>query len=329
MALFNFGKKKEEEKKAPACACNCGCPTSEVSEITSDCCPEAKDGICCIKVLGAGCKSCHEQYENAREAVKAMGLSVEVEYITDMQKVMEYGVMSMPALVVNEKVVSMGKVLKVADVEKLLQREEIKYLSEMMNFPGVLFKDEEVMKKIAAAHRLGKPVDGHAPGLRGEEARKYIEGISFRSETEIPPAGGFSGATDHECFTADEALDKLKYGMKILIREGSAAKNFEALIDLMHEHFEMMMFCSDDKHPDSLVLGHINQLCARAVAKGIPLFHILKAACVNPVLHYRLNVGLLRAGDPADFIVVDNLKDSNVLEPVSVATILSENGKSF
>jgi small redox-active disulfide protein 2 len=122
MALFNFGKKKEEEKKAPACACNCGCPTSEVSEITNDCCSEAKNGICCIKVLGAGCKSCHEQYENAKEAVKTMGLSVEVEYITDMQKVMEYGVMSMPALVVNEKVVSMGKVLKAADVEKLLHK---------------------------------------------------------------------------------------------------------------------------------------------------------------------------------------------------------------
>ena len=121
MALFNFGKKKEE-KKAPACACNCGCPTSEVRKITNDCCPEAKDGICCIKVLGAGCKFCHEQYENAKEAVKSMGLSVEVEYITDMQKVMEYGVMSMPAIVVNEKVVSMGKVLKAADVEKLLHK---------------------------------------------------------------------------------------------------------------------------------------------------------------------------------------------------------------
>ena len=112
MALFNFGKKKEEEKKAPACACGCGCPTSEAEEITKDCCSEAKDGICCIKVLGAGCKSCHEQYENAKQAIKDMGLSVEVEYITDMQKVMEYGVMSMPAIVVNEKVVAMGKVLK-------------------------------------------------------------------------------------------------------------------------------------------------------------------------------------------------------------------------
>lgn len=124
MSLFNFGKKKEEEKKALACACNCGCPTSESDEITNDCCPETKDGICCIKVLGAGCKSCHEQYQNTKEAVKEMGLSVQVEYITDMQKVMEYGVMSMPALVVNEKVVSMGKVLKISDVINLLNKSE-------------------------------------------------------------------------------------------------------------------------------------------------------------------------------------------------------------
>lgn len=123
MALFNFGKKKEE-KKAPTCACSCGCPTSETEEITNDCCPEAKDGICCIKVLGAGCKSCHEQYENARKAVNDMGLSVEVEYITDMQKVMEYGVMSMPALVVNENIVSMGKVLKANEVVALLRKLE-------------------------------------------------------------------------------------------------------------------------------------------------------------------------------------------------------------
>lgn len=121
MSLFHFGKKKEE-KNASACACTCGCQTNETREIANDCCPEAKDGICCIKVLGAGCKSCHELYENAKEAVKAMGLSVEVEYITDMQKVMEYGVMSMPAVVVNEKVVSTGKVLKAADVEKLLRK---------------------------------------------------------------------------------------------------------------------------------------------------------------------------------------------------------------
>lgn len=120
MALF--GKKKEEEKKAPACACNFGYPTSETTEITSDCCPEVKDGIGCIKVLGSGCASCHALYENTKEAVKKMGLSVEVEYVTDLQKVMEYGVMSMPALVVNEKVAAMGKVLKPADVEKLLHK---------------------------------------------------------------------------------------------------------------------------------------------------------------------------------------------------------------
>lgn len=120
MALFHFGKKKEEEKKAPACGCSCGCSASEAEESPAYCCPEAKEGICCVKVLGAGCKSCHEQYENAKEAVKTMGLSVDVEYITDMQKIMEYGVMRMPALVVNDKVVSQGKVLKPADVEKLL-----------------------------------------------------------------------------------------------------------------------------------------------------------------------------------------------------------------
>ncbi len=149
------------------------------------------------------------------------------------------------------------------------------------------------MAKIAAAKRYGKPVDGHAPGLRGQQASQYIDaGIS----------------TDHECFTAAEAFDKLQYGMKILIREGSAAKNFEALIELLHDYPDQIMFCSDDKHPDSLVDGHINQLCARAINKRIDLFKVLQAACVNPVLHYRLDVGLLREGDSADFIVVEDLQ---------------------
>ena len=124
MGLFGFGKKKEEEKAAPTCTCSCDCPAGEAAEMAGDCCAEAKDGICCIKVLGAGCKSCHELYENTKDAVRTMGLSVEVEYITDMQKIMEYGVMSMPAIVVNERVVSMGKVLKAADVEKLLRKQE-------------------------------------------------------------------------------------------------------------------------------------------------------------------------------------------------------------
>lgn len=206
-----------------------------------------------------------------------------------------------------------GATLDAKDVEKLLQREDIKYLSEMMNFPGVLFQDEEVMKKIAAAHQLNKPVDGHAPGLRGEKAKQYID------------AGIY---TDHECFTKEEALDKLQYGMKIIIREGSAAKNFEALIDLLNDWPDMMMFCSDDKHPDSLVLGHINQLCARAVAKGIDIFKILKAACVNPVLHYKLDVGLLRAGDPADFIVVKDLVSFEVVKTFINGELVAEAGES-
>ena len=207
-----------------------------------------------------------------------------------------------------------GAALNSDDVKKLLQRDEIKYLSEMMNFPGVLFKDDEVMNKIAYAHELNKPVDGHAPGLRGDIAKQYIEaGIS----------------TDHECFTAEEALDKLKYGMKILIREGSAAKNFEALIDLLNDYDKLMMFCSDDKHPDSLVIGHINQLCARAVAKGINIFKVLQAACINPILHYKLDVGMLRVGDKADFIVAEDLVHFNIFQTYINGELVAENGKSF
>ena len=206
-----------------------------------------------------------------------------------------------------------GATLDSSDVENLLKRDEIKYLSEMMNFPGVLNEDEEVMKKIAAAHRLLKPVDGHAPGLRGEDAKNYI-------------AAGIT--TDHECFTREEASDKLQNGMKIIIREGSAAKNFEALIDLLNDYPNQMMFCSDDKHPDSLVLGHINQLCARAVAKDIDVFKILKAACVNPVLHYKLDVGLLRAGDQADFIVVNDLEKFEVIKTFINGELVAEDGKS-
>ncbi|MBA4139390.1 MAG: adenine deaminase [Segetibacter sp.] len=206
-----------------------------------------------------------------------------------------------------------GAKLGLADVNALLQRDDIKYLSEMMNFPGVLFKDIEVMKKIAAAHKLNKPVDGHAPGLRGEQAEQYIKaGIS----------------TDHECFTAEEALDKLKYGMKILIREGSAAKNFEALVHLLNDHSTGMMFCSDDKHPDSLVDGHINQLCARAIAKGIDVFKVLRAACINPVLHYKLNVGLLRVGDHADFIIVEDLTNFKIIKTYINGQLVAENGVS-
>lgn len=207
-----------------------------------------------------------------------------------------------------------GAVLDAEEVDALLQKEEVKYLSEMMNFPGVLHGDEEVMKKIAAAKKYNKPVDGHAPGLRGETAKNYI-------------AAGIS--TDHECFTAEEAMDKLKYGMKVLIREGSAAKNFEALINLMSDHADNMMFCSDDKHPDSLVDGHINLLCERAVAKGIDVFKVLQAACINPVLHYKLDVGLLRKGDAADFILVQDLTHFKTLQTYIDGVLVATDGKSL
>ena len=207
-----------------------------------------------------------------------------------------------------------GAAIDSEEVKNLLASEDIYYLSEMMNFPGVLFEDEEVMKKIRAAHKAGKPVDGHAPGLRGEEAKKYIEaGIS----------------TDHECFTIEEAIDKLSYGMKILIREGSAAKNFEALYELIDDHPSMMMLCSDDKHPDSLLEGHINQLCARAVAKGLDVFNVLRAACINPVVHYKLPTGKVQPNDPANFIVVKDLVNFEVAQTYINGNLVAENEKSL
>ena len=208
-----------------------------------------------------------------------------------------------------------GATITPNDIEELfITYPEIGYLAEVMNFPGVLNNDPDMMAKIAIAKQYNKPIDGHAPGLRGDDARRYIE------------AGC---QTDHECFTAEEALDKLKYGMKILIREGSAAKNFEALIDLLPEHYKNMMFCSDDKHPDNLVEGHINLLVKRALAKYPDLlFETLQMACINPVLHYNLPVGLLREGDSADLIVIDNLQDFNVLQTYLNGEIVAESGTS-
>ncbi|CAN5411819.1 adenine deaminase [soil metagenome] len=206
-----------------------------------------------------------------------------------------------------------GAEINTSEIELLLKDIRVKYLAEMMNWPGVLHKDPLVMAKLEVAKKLSKPIDGHAPGLKSQEARRYAEaGIS----------------TDHESFTRKEALDKLKCGMKILIREGSAAKNFEALADLIEEYEEMMMFCSDDKHPDNLVEGHINQLVKRAVDKGIDVYKVLKAACVNPVKHYNLEVGLLHPGDTADFIVVKNLKNFEVKQTYINGRLVAENGKT-
>ncbi len=207
-----------------------------------------------------------------------------------------------------------GAMIDSNQITELLASDDIYYLSEMMNFPGVLYNDPDVIKKINAAHKAGKPVDGHAPGLRGEEAKKYI-------------AAGIS--TDHECFTIDEAIDKLGLGMKILIREGSAAKNFEALYPLIDTHTNNIMLCSDDKHPDSLLDGHINQLCARAVAKGIDKFNVLQAACINPVEHYKLPTGKMKVGDPANFIVVQDLISFEVISTYINGLLVADQGNSY
>ncbi|UJP65382.1 adenine deaminase [Mongoliitalea daihaiensis] len=207
-----------------------------------------------------------------------------------------------------------GAEITVQEIHDLMERKEIVYLAEMMNWPGAVNRDPEVMAKIDMAKRYGKPVDGHAPGLRGELAVQYASaGIS----------------TDHECFTLEEALDKVKLGMKIAIREGSAAKNFEALIDLMDDYPDMVMFCSDDKHPDNLAVSHIDELVRRAVAKGKNVFDVLQAACLTPIDHYKLEVGELRVSDPADFILVDDLINFRVQKTYIGGRLVAAHGTTL
>lgn len=206
-----------------------------------------------------------------------------------------------------------GAEINAEDLEELLQRGEIKYLAEMMNWPGVLHDDPLVVQKLTLARKFGKVVDGHAPGLRGEQARRYA-------------AAGIS--TDHESFTEVEARDKLAAGMKILIREGSAAKNFEALAPLLTDFADRLMFCSDDKHPDNLVEGHLNLLVKRALARQVDLLKVLRIACVNPVLHYGLEVGLLQLHDPADFIIVDDFEQMRVRKTYINGQLVAEDGKT-
>ena len=207
-----------------------------------------------------------------------------------------------------------GARLGVDEVKELLQMPDIKYLSEMMNFPGVLFNDPEVMEKLELAKQAGKPVDGHAPGVIGKDAEKYIRaGIS----------------TDHECFSLEEAYEKIKYGMHILIREGSAAKNFNSLYPLIDEFPDQVMLCSDDKHPNDLAEGHINLVVKQALQAGLNEMNVLRSCTLNPVRHYNLDSGLLQPGDPADFIRVDNLSDFNVLETYINGIVVAEGGKTL
>lgn len=209
---------------------------------------------------------------------------------------------------------SAGAVIDPKGVAQLLARPDIKYLAEVMNYPGVIHRTDDMMDKIAAAKAVGKPIDGHAPGVVGEAIQQYI-------------AAGIT--TDHECFTLEEALEKLSLGMKILIREGSAAKNFEALIPLLPQYTSHTMFCSDDKHPDDLLVGHINQLAARAVAKGISVFDVLQAACINPVTHYNLDIGTLKEGDWADFALVHNLQDFEVYATYINGELVAQEGRDY
>lgn len=207
-----------------------------------------------------------------------------------------------------------GNVVTAKDIEALFFEDDLKYLSEVMNYPGVLSQDQTVWQKIQVAKGFGKPIDGHAPGLKGKEAKAYC-------------AAGIT--TDHECYTLEEALDKISFGMHILIREGSAAKNYAALHSLIKTHPESVMFCSDDKHPDELVKGHINEIAKRAIVEnGHDLMNVLRAACLNPISHYKLDVGLLREGDSADFITVTNLRDFEVIETYVKGIRIAHKGKT-
>lgn len=206
-----------------------------------------------------------------------------------------------------------GATITPKDIEEILSWPEVNYLAEMMNYPGVVFGDPDVLEKIAIAHRMGKVIDGHLPGIRGEMMQKYV-------------AAGIT--TDHECFGLDEALEKIAQGMKIIIREGSAAKNFEALWTIIDQYPEMVMFCSDDKHPNDLVVSHINALAKRAIAKGCDLFNVLRAASKNVVEHYSMEVGLLQNGDPADFCIVQDLKEFEVKATYIDGNCVAENKQS-
>lgn len=206
-----------------------------------------------------------------------------------------------------------GAELGLDEVDELLQMDSIKYLGEMMNFPGVVYENELVMGKIQLAQKYGKPVDGHAPGLVGEQMKQYFSaGIT----------------TDHECFTYQEGLETVEMGVFVQIREGSAAKNFEELIPLANEYSNKCMLCSDDKHPDDLQISHINALVKRALEKGIDFFKVMEMCTINPVIHYDLEVGLLQKNDPADFIVIDSIEKFNVLQTYIDGELVSENGKT-
>lgn len=233
------------------------------------------------------------------EIANVLGMEGVEFMIKDAEKVPLNFFFGAPSCVPATDFESNGAILNHQMVGELLRRTEIKYLSEMMNFPGVIYGNPEVLKKIACAKEEQKPIDGHAPGLRGELLAKYV-------------AAGIT--TDHECSSRDEALEKISLGMKILVREGSAAKNLDSLKDLFTSNPEMVMLCSDDLHPEMLQKRHINKLIGRLISEGFNVFDVIRSSTINPSIHYSLEAGLLRRGDKADFILVDDLKKMNVLE---------------
>jgi adenine deaminase len=248
------------------------------------------------------------------EIANVLGVSG-VDYMIDNAKQVPFHFyFGAPSCVPATNFETAGAVIDSNDIDQLLSRKEIVYLAEMMNFPGVIYKDKEVLKKIASAKKHNKPIDGHAPGLMGDDMKHYFDaGIT----------------TDHECFGYIEALEKLQHGVKVLIREGSAAKNFETLISLLKEYPEQIMFCCDDKHPDNLIESHINDHVKRAIKLGHDLYDVLRAASYNVINHYKLPIGLLQVGDSADFIEIDNIDDFTILKTYISGNLVAENGQSF
>lgn len=248
------------------------------------------------------------------EIANVLGLKGMQFMLNNAEKVPFHFYFGAPSCVPASQFETNGSTLGPKEIESLFKLKSIRYLAEVMNMPGVIHRDPEIMKKIQLAHRYKKQIDGHAPGLTGENLKKYISaGIT----------------TDHECFTREEALEEFELNVYVQIREGSAAQNFDELASLLKTHADHCMLCSDDKHPNDLVEGHINLLVKRALKKNIDLFNILTATCVNPVKHYGLDVGLLQKNDPADFIVIDDLKHFNILKTYIRGKQVAQNGKSL
>lgn len=247
------------------------------------------------------------------EIANVMGIEGVNYMIENAKQVPFYFNFGAPSCVPATSYETAGAVIDSHAIDELLSRDEIAYLAEMMNFPGVIHQDVEVMNKLAASKKHNKPIDGHAPGLMGQDMRRYFDaGIT----------------TDHECFKYDEALDKLNHGVKVLIREGSAAKNFDILIPLLNDFPDQIMFCCDDKHPDNLLEGHINQHVIKALSLGCDLFDVLRASSYNVIKHYNISIGLLQVGDSADFIEIDNPQDFNIIKTYIKGELVAENGKT-